>query len=622
MRDHTPLARMTRLFYPTRALQLLFPPRDSFVLLRAGSSRLGPSRRGQRRAVDATRPSLSLWSKQNIPRHRRQDVIESGMTLPAALPLQLLLVASTLLRTLPVAIGAAAASMHGRAPAELTEDDSFLEPPEDFFELPGEVLSVVEGVSVEDFKAGMNGETEAGAGRSLLHGCHGRNRQRCRRTLSVCSRCTFRARGAILGHCRSAGRVFNCRRRGSGARSVQQARAMAEDRAFIAAFAMCPSTHAASWPGHQLADPVAYYAADYEYQDVPEDYVSNEFQETFESLNVTYIPQEFAAVATPAEFQDALRAGVNHIQLTVHLDMVDSPTVRDLRIREALNTAVGRVRPTTLSITGNCTAPPPAEFMLTEPMPAGACAVLVREDFLDAPLGTTCLLLDSLYVAVSARTVTPESSVLVLHVDGAMYITNCVLQGAGMNSRAIDISTKDANSTPSLYIKDSVLTGFTRSEGPGILAQRGSSLLVDTCAFRNITMTPPRRDRMIQASAIAAFRSVTLLLVNMTVENNVVLGEPAGDRAVAIQPSGTEVLASPQMTVWQWPNGPFMPSDPERVAVAEVLLTSEMRPLLEALLDIQREIVTRGMLRSERAPRAVRDDSRRDPPTTSNTTST
>lgn len=48
-------------------------------------------------------------------------------------------------------------------------------------------------------------------------------------------------------------------------------------------------------------------------------------------------------------------------------------------------------------------------------MPQGACAILVREDFLDTPLGTSCLLLDSLYVAVAAPG-SGESSVLVLHV--------------------------------------------------------------------------------------------------------------------------------------------------------------------------------------------------------------
>ena len=55
-------------------------------------------------------------------------------------------------------------------------------------------------------------------------------------------------------------------------------------------------------------------------------------------------------------------------------------------------------------------------------MPSGACAILVKEDFLDAPLSTSCLLLDSLYVAVDTTRPerrSPTSSVLILHVRTA-----------------------------------------------------------------------------------------------------------------------------------------------------------------------------------------------------------
>lgn len=63
----------------------------------------------------------------------------------------------------------------------------------------------------------------------------------------------------------------------------------------------------------------------------------------------------------------------------------------------------------------NGTGPVPVD--LTEPLPEGACVVLVKEDFLDIPLGTEGLLLHSLYVAVAPP---PDgeviSSVLLLHV--------------------------------------------------------------------------------------------------------------------------------------------------------------------------------------------------------------
>ena len=57
-------------------------------------------------------------------------------------------------------------------------------------------------------------------------------------------------------------------------------------------------------------------------------------------------------------------------------------------------------------------------------MPDDACAILVKEDFLDAPLGTSCLLLDSLYVAVASPAGT-GSSVLILHVRPALAFSHC-----------------------------------------------------------------------------------------------------------------------------------------------------------------------------------------------------
>lgn len=68
-------------------------------------------------------------------------------------------------------------------------------------------------------------------------------------------------------------------------------------------------------------------------------------------------------------------------------------------------------------VQGRCDDEPPDSFGLEEPMPPGACAILVKEDFIDAPLGTTCLLLDSLYVAI-AEPGSRKSAVLVLHVRG------------------------------------------------------------------------------------------------------------------------------------------------------------------------------------------------------------
>lgn len=62
----------------------------------------------------------------------------------------------------------------------------------------------------------------------------------------------------------------------------------------------------------------------------------------------------FAAVATAEELQEALVRGTNHILITAHLDATDVEPVEDLEMREALNSAVGRVQNTTLSISVRC----------------------------------------------------------------------------------------------------------------------------------------------------------------------------------------------------------------------------------------------------------------------------
>ena len=64
---------------------------------------------------------------------------------------------------------------------------------------------------------------------------------------------------------------------------------------------------------------------------------------------------------------------------------------------------------------GACDTPPPAYFGLTQPVPPGACAILVTEDFLDVAVGTKQLWFDSLYVAVAQPGPKP-SSILFLHV--------------------------------------------------------------------------------------------------------------------------------------------------------------------------------------------------------------
>ena len=73
---------------------------------------------------------------------------------------------------------------------------------------------------------------------------------------------------------------------------------------------------------------------------------------------------------------------------------------------------------------------------------------------------------------------------------------------------------------------------------------------------------------------------------NTTFEGNVVYGEPAGDREVAISLVDTEVYASPRMRVWVWPEGPFVMTAPD-VGVAENVTINFARPLLRAIQDVR-----------------------------------
>ena len=72
---------------------------------------------------------------------------------------------------------------------------------------------------------------------------------------------------------------------------------------------------------------------------------------------------------------------------------------------------------------------------------------------------------------------------------------------------------------------------------------------------------------------------------NTTIENNVVYGEPAGDQAVAITAS-TEMVSSPRMRVWVWPDGPFAMSD-ENVAVANSIITAVARPVFQSIQAVR-----------------------------------
>lgn len=83
--------------------------------------------------------------------------------------------------------------------------------------------------------------------------------------------------------------------------------------------------------------------------DLSDGYAFEDRSTQFESLLLR--PPVFAAVSTPEELRKALQAGVNHIVVIKHMDLINARTEPDLpRQMEALDNAVGRVLNTTLSI--------------------------------------------------------------------------------------------------------------------------------------------------------------------------------------------------------------------------------------------------------------------------------
>jgi len=83
--------------------------------------------------------------------------------------------------------------------------------------------------------------------------------------------------------------------------------------------------------------------------DLSDGYAFEDRSTQFESLLLR--PPVFAAVSTPEELRKALQAGVNHILVIKHMDLINARPEPDLpRQMEALDNAVGRVLNTTLSI--------------------------------------------------------------------------------------------------------------------------------------------------------------------------------------------------------------------------------------------------------------------------------
>lgn len=109
---------------------------------------------------------------------------------------------------------------------------------------------------------------------------------------------------------------------------------------------------------------------------------------------------------------------------------------------------------------GNCTeAPNVEEYGLKESMPEGGCVVEVVEDFLEYGGKNTELWLDNLYVVVRSNPSRKNSSTLILHKDGALWVTNSVFQSRDDIGRGIDVNSKDGGD-PKLFISGAITRGL------------------------------------------------------------------------------------------------------------------------------------------------------------------
>eukprot|EP00892_Ulva_mutabilis_P002840 jgi/Ulvmu1/12557/UM090_0044.1 len=148
---------------------------------------------------------------------------------------------------------------------------------------------------------------------------------------------------------------------------------------------------------------------------------------------------EIAAVYTAEDFQYAYSIGVRDIELRAHIDarLLDDQ-LSSFR-GEDFRAALGSVKPTTRSIRGNCTAPPPAavdpELITTiltpEPWQAPRCTILTMATGGSVFVADTAhVWMDSLHLQFVGR------NAGVLGINGftstwsaALFLTNCVVQG-------------------------------------------------------------------------------------------------------------------------------------------------------------------------------------------------
>eukprot|EP00892_Ulva_mutabilis_P000459 jgi/Ulvmu1/10413/UM062_0009.1 len=246
------------------------------------------------------------------------------------------------------------------------------------------------------------------------------------------------------------------------------------------------------------------------------------------------------AVTTARQLQWAVREQVVHIVLTEHLDARG----------ESLDHAMLAIQGNTKSIVGMCKSEAPEDYGLSEPRPEGACVLLVDHTFLEVGVGVHHLWLHRLYVIIEPR---PDAALTthILQRGGDLWLTHSVLQGRGLLNRAIDVSTADGGS-PRLYTTDTSIVDMTGCDMPGVRCGAGAACTLNETAFMRASITGPA-SVCSMGTAVGVPRAGSAWLMNVTIEDNTVMGAPAGAKSIAYDPSEPSpalIVVEPDTLVW------------------------------------------------------------------------
>eukprot|EP00892_Ulva_mutabilis_P003618 jgi/Ulvmu1/1628/UM113_0005.1 len=202
---------------------------------------------------------------------------------------------------------------------------------------------------------------------------------------------------------------------------------------------------------------------------------------------------DVVAVASPPQLQDAVRSGARHIVITEHLDLRQLSRFAETTFLDSAVLAIvqNRLGQHTSIIRGNCSHAPPEAMAPPSGAPArgaGQCMVVVREDWLEAPLEGSRLWLSNLYVTLPAAPAPPvlpdRNHSTMVSVPGAdVYLTGMTFAGDGGEARALDVSGGRR-----AFLSKSQFFNFDNDEDATIRLEPGARATVVDCTFSRNTI--------------------------------------------------------------------------------------------------------------------------------------